>query len=250
MNINEKFLLTLLAHTDYVHCSTDTEKFYFKPNGFDVEILIPYSHASTEINIHFIYNFDDITNQPHKETINFSIESPEKIKAFMFHLYKKYELGLNSVYEDDEKPSSKAIEKFNSMLKDSSDIKGLEDKSPYLQYKDSKENFYIDFNDSLFNYGKKIKYRPLSPLIISCYYSNGETEKQYKKVVPAYLAHEYPALAKFTKIDPVVKNIQEFSETLEKLKLHNPKSLSILNALILETELDNTNQVKQSKPKL
>lgn len=247
MNINEKFLLTLLAHTDYVQCSKDTEKFYFAPKGFDVEILIPYSHASTEINIHFIYKFDDINNQPHKETINFSVESPEKIKEFMFHLYKKYELGLNAGYEQ---PSSKAIEKFNSILKESSDIKGIDDKSSYLQYKDDKEHFYIDINDAAFSFGKRIKHRPLSPLVIPCYYSNGDTEKTYKKVVPAYLAHEYPALAQLIKIDPVVKNIEEFSQALEKLKLYNPKSASVLNALILETELDNTNIEKTSKPKL
>jgi hypothetical protein len=247
MNINEKFLLKLLEHTEYIFCSKDTENFYFSPTGFDVEIKIPYSHSSTQINMHFIYAFDDANNKTHKETINFSIDSPDEIKNFMYQLYKKYELGLNEGYG---KLSKEVIDKFETMLQQTDTIKGLDDSNPHIRETNGKETYYVDINEVAFSYGKRLKFRPLSPLIIPCYYSKGDTEKMYKKVVPGYLIHKYPSLAQIAQIDPLVKNIHELQDALDSLKLHNPKSASILNALILETELDNTNQVKKHKPKL
>jgi hypothetical protein len=247
MNINEKFLLKLIEDTDYIFCAKDSENFYFSPNGFDVEIKIPYSHSSTQINIHFIYSFDDVNNKPHKETINFSFASPNEIKEFMFALYKKYELGLNEGYGN---LSKEIIDKFETMLKQSDSIKGLDDNNAHISYINGKENYYVDINDAAFSYGKRIKFRPLSPLIIPCYYNTGNTEKIYKKVIPAYLIHEYPPLIKIAKVEPVVKNIHELQNVLDSLKLLNPKSASILNALILDVELDKNTPIKNSKPKL
>lgn len=245
MNINEQFLLKILDHTDYVQCSKDTEKFYFEPKGFNVEVKIPYSHSSTQINIHFHFeNFED--NKSNNETINFSFDSPNEISEFMFQLYKKYELTLNDGYPTLPKA---VINEFESMLKESSDIIEI-DKSAHLKKSNGKENYYIDIGESAFSFEKRLKHRPLSPLIIPCYYSKGDVETAYKKVVPCYLAHDYPSLALITKVDPVVKNVQEFSAVLESLKISNPKSASILNALILDTELGNNPKVKTSKPKL
>lgn len=250
INLNEKFLLKILEYTEYVHNDHDLGEFTFESNGLDVEIRIPYSHSSEQVNIHFIYSFENENGNLFKETINFSFDSPNEIKNFMNELYKNYELTLNPNYDT---ISNQILEKFENMLKYPCNIQGVEDNLPFIEDRNTKDCYYIDIHEAVFNFDERKTFTPLAPLIIPCHYrsiENGGVERKYKKVIPAYLVHEYISLTQFTKVDSVVKNINEFNDMLDKLHLSNSPSGKILNAVLLDNELINNNKIQKPKNKL
>jgi hypothetical protein len=248
MNINEKFLLALLEDSDFVHCErTEPEFFYFYPKNIDIEIKIPFSHSSTHINIHFLYN----TEKSGNEIINFSIDSPDEIKEFMKLLYKKYQDKLNETYPP---LSQDVINIFEDMLRHPIDdnypysFDGSYD-TPYIEEKNKTSGCCIYVYEGTSNKGNTIKFKPLEPICLPCYYSNGkdDSESKYYKVIPAYLINEYPALSGLIKMNHIVKNTNELSDVLYSLSGDlAPK----LNTLILDLELAEQHKSKKNKSKL
>jgi len=253
MNINEKFLLELLAHTkDFTTDQTEPDSFCFHPDDFNMEVKIPYDNGSDQVNIDLIYSMITKNGRSLKKTINFIFDSISEINEFLTELFKKYENYLN---RNNSEISEQILDKFENILRLPIDEKypynsQINYEKPYIEDKGENEQYNMDIFDSIFTYSQKNKLKPLSPILIHCYYNSGEIGATYKKVIPAYLINEYPILNKHIKSEPVVSNIHELSNALNSLRLNNSKSQSILNALILEEELSNNNSEKKPKSKL
>lgn len=246
MNINENFLLKLIESTDLVYCfESEPNYLYFYPKDADVEIQIPHISPTKNVNIKFI-------STKNKETINFLIDSPEEIKKFMKLLYQKHERYLNNELP---KLPIEALNIFENMLTLPIDdnypynFDGTQN-GPYMEEKDKTSGCSISLYETLSPHGKVKEFNPLAPIAIPCYYldeniNDGEDMLHYK-VIPAYMAHEYPALSNFVKLSNVVRNTSELSDMLYSL---GGSMAPKLNAMILESDLDN-NKPKKTKPKL
>jgi hypothetical protein len=247
MNINEKFLLKILENVEFVHCNPSKGEYLFFSYK-DMEIQIPYSFPSTNINIKFIYHTDIINNH----IINFLIDSPNEIKDFMRLVYQKYENIHNN-----QLPSlpKKVLDIFDDMLmhpldKDYPYSYTSTPNSPYIEEKNKTSGCSIFLYETIFPDGKVKKFNPLEPIVIPCYYSNGDENSEdipYYKVIPAYLAHEYPVLSNIVKLNNIVNDTSELSNILYSLGGElGPE----INSLILEADLEINSKAKKSKPKL
>lgn len=246
MNINEKFLLKLLENTKFVYSyPSEADSVYFYPDDMNVEIKLPYTSPTTNVNIKFI------STGVNKETINFLIDSPDEIKEFMKILYQKYENYLNDKLQP---VPQKALDIFKDMLtlpiNDNYPyhFDGTKN-SPYIEEKNKTSGCSIFLYEALSPNGDLKEFYPLEPIAIPCYYSTGKDDEEDMmcyKVIPAYRSKEYPALSDFVKLKNVVRNTNELSDMLYLLGGNMaPK----LNAMILESDLE-SNPTKKSKPKL
>lgn len=250
-NNNEKFILALLDMTDVVYADVNDQYMYFypsKPNTLGFTIKIPTSQCSTSVDINFIFETSRRTEKD-DQIVNLSFDSAHDIKDFMEELYKKHSALLNN----HTKATPEILEKIESALKSPLNnpnyvLKGqfedliLNDNNKY-------PNLYINIGRTVFNYDEKRKFKPLEPIVIDCFYSDSTTDGNimYKKVIPAYLAHEYPIVKEYAHIHKTTKNLNELTDALKEI---NPKSGSILSAMILDIELDKNENVKNSRPKL
>jgi hypothetical protein len=250
-NNNEKFILALLDMTDVVYADVNDEYMYFypsKPNTLGFTIKIPTSQCSTTVDINFTFETQRRTAKD-DQIVNLSFSSAHEIKDFMEELYKKHAALVNS----HSKATPEIIEKIELALKSPLNnpdyvLKGqfedliLNDNNKY-------PSLYINIGRTVFNYDEKRKFKPLEPIVIDCFYPDSTTDGNimYKKVIPAYLAHEYPIVAEYAHIHKTTKNIYDLAEALNEI---NPKSSSALSAIILDIELDKNDSTKTSRPKL
>ncbi len=251
MNSNEKFLLKLLEKVDYVSCIHEKEILNFSIDDLNMEVKIPYSHSSDHIDINLIYSIENENGDYRKETISFNFDSFEDIKEFLVEFYKKYEHSINY-----SPIPSDLNEKYEGMLK-----LPFDENYPYfnkltnelfIQDIDGNKKYGIDLEDAINKYGSEIKFKPLAPITVSCYYISGEKLKSYsfQKVIPAYLINDYPILNKFAKTNSSVKNLDQLQKALDSIKDLDPKTASILNAFILDSELRQDLAEKTPKFKL
>jgi hypothetical protein len=249
-NNNEKFLLTLLDMTDAVYTSSVDEYMYFypsKPKSLGFTIKIPFVQGSKSVDINFTVESSSRMQNDEKH-VNFSFSSPDEIKDFMAQLYQKHEDMLNN-----GRVSSEVIAKFEEVLKAPIDnypyILEGKDESLGIKNKTTDDGIYIGFGRAIYNYEEKRKFKPLEPIVINCYYRENVASPNimFQKVIPAYMVHEYPIVAKHAYIHKTTKDLHELTDALYEI---SPKSATALSALILDVELDRNAPVKNSKPKL
>lgn len=253
-NNNEKFILALLDMTDVVYADVNDEYMYFypsNPNTLGFSIKIPTSQCSTSVDINFTFEASKRTSKD-DNIVNLSFDSVHEIKDFMAQLYEKHEALLNS----HSKATPDILEKFESALKAPLNsnrylLQGQHDQNEKMVLKNNGTVDFLNINigRALFNYDEKRKFKPLTPIVIDCFYTDPATSGNimYKKVIPAYLAHEYPVVLEHAHIHKTTNNIYDLAEALSAI---SPKSGSALSAIILDIELDKNDSVKNSRPKL
>jgi len=250
-NNNEKFLLELLSRTDAVYSSGVDEYMYFypsKPASLGFSVKIPYSNSSTCVDVNFV--FDSASRRESEEKIvNFSFPSVDEVKDFMAELYRKHDKLLNN-----REIPEHILAKFEEVLKAPIDkypyfVEGNEENLCIKTSKTSQEGVYIALGRSLYSFENQVKFKPLAPITIGCYYKDEHTNGNivYQKVIPAYLVNEYPIVAKHAFVN---KSVRDFHSLADALCEINPKSGSALSSIILDIELDKKDDVKNSRPKL
>lgn len=251
---NEKFLLALLDMTDCVYVGGVDEYLYFyptNPKSLGFSIKIPFSQGSTSVDVNF--TFDSPSRRESEERfVNFSFNSPDEIQDFMKQLYQKHENLLNS-HVSFSPETLEVIDKFEKILKSPLDnypyiLQGVEEEMK-IKDRHTDDGVHISFGRTLFNYEDKRKFKSLEPIIIDCFYRESLTSPNimYKKVIPAYMAHEYPIVEKHAYIHKSTKNLHELTDALYKI---HPDSAIAISALLLDVELDKKTPIKNSRPKL
>ncbi len=250
-NNNEKFLLDLLSRTDVVYNSGTDEFLYFypsKPESLGFEIKIPYNQASTSVDVNFVVAAASRRDSEEK-VVNFSLGSVDNVKEFMAELYKKHDSLLNN-----RDIPEHVLAKFEEVLKAPLDkypffVEGKEENLCIRTNQHNEEGVYISLGRTLYNYENKVKFKPLAPITIKCFYKDDTTNGNimYEKVIPAYLVNEYPIVAKHAYVSKSVKEIHSLADALYEL---SPKSASVVGTMVLDIELENKDSVKNSRPKL
>lgn len=245
-NINQSFLIELLKATDVVYDGGIDEHFYFYPKNFGFTVQVPYSQYSTNIDINFIF---EKSAKSDNQIVNLSFNSDEEIKEFMKELYIKNELLLNSHGHSSE-TMNKSLEALQHPLIKPYPytIKG-ENESMRLVLKENGAELNILLGRALYNYETPKKFKPLEPINLECFYkANGSnTNEHFKKVIPAYKAHEYPIIEKFANINKTTNNAYEL---IDSLQLINPNASSLLSSMLLNLELEKKQSASNKKNKI